>query len=305
MRLALSPDSVVLPLPVGLSLRSVATRKRVGDELTINVTRAGRKQPSFLLKPVPSGHWVSHQLPGFERDVLHRPADWVAQARGYRFEVDDPAGRYLPIRFEAPLPARKAVVWPGWRGWGATQRSRAAPVFPADAGASYIPDYLPLFSAPGARPENGMAQVRAQLAIRETGGATRNAGWAAVTVGLGTRVIGLGIADAEGRVCVSFPYPALPQQSTAEAADGREQIVWDVRVRVYCSELTAALSDGEVPELGRIFRQLAGTPLRAMATIMGSQPALPDQKLSLGQPPILRTALAAGAISSTLFLKSP
>lgn len=305
MMLALSRDSFVLPLPVGLSLRSVTSRKRIGDQLDISVTRLDQRKQPFQLKPVPTGHWVSHQLPGLDRALLQSPADWVAQAQSYRFAVEDPAGRYLPIRFEAPLPARKAVVWPGWRGWSATQRARSAPVFPPDAGASFIPDYLPLFAAPGARPENGAAQVRAHLAVRETGGALRNAGWAMVTIGIGTRVIGLGLADAAGRVAISFPYPPLPQQSTAEAADGRPQIRWNVRVRVYCSELTNGLAPGEIPELGRIFRQLAGTPLRAMATIMGAQPALPDQPLQLGKALILRSEIVGGALSPNLFLKSP
>jgi hypothetical protein len=60
-----------------------------------------------------------------------------------------------------------------------------------------------------------------------------------------------------------------------------------------------------VPELPAILAQLDHAPLRALATIMGAQPALPDQELVLGRTLVLRTAIAGGQVSSSLFLKSP
>jgi hypothetical protein len=60
-----------------------------------------------------------------------------------------------------------------------------------------------------------------------------------------------------------------------------------------------------VPELQAILAQLDDAPLRALATIMGAQPQLPDQELVLGRTLVLRTALAGGKLSSSLFLRSP
>jgi hypothetical protein len=82
------------------------------------------------------------------------------------------------------------------------------------------------------------------------------------------------------------------------------EIAWEVRVRVYCRELAAGLAPGEVPELHTILAQLDHPHSHAMATIMGAQPQLPDQDLVLGRTLVLRTALAGGKLSSSLFLKS-
>jgi len=304
MKLAAAHDTVTLAVPAGMLLRSAADRRVVGAGLAIDaVPESGSRRP-VRLAPVPSGRWVAHLLPGIPVEVANDPDDWEDTARPFRVAASDTEGRFLPLRFSAPFPARGTVRWPGWSGWNATRRSRARPILPPDADASTTPDYLPLFPGPGWAPEPGLADVRAQLAIRETGGALRSAAWAIATIGLGTTVIGLGVADGDGRLVVAFPYPPMPAQTPVEAAQGRMEIAWDVRVRLYCRELAAELEPGEIPELQDILAQLGDQPLRAMATIMGSQPQLPDQPLILGRTLVLRTALAGGKLSSSLFLKS-
>jgi hypothetical protein len=305
MKMALHFDTVKLALPVGLALRGMPHKKRITDGLDIRVSPAGSRRPQFALKPVPSGHWVSHQMPGTDWDLLADPLRWEAEARNHRVEVSDPWGRYLPLRFDAPLPAKKAMIWPGWRGWSSAQRSKIAPLLPKDAGASYIPDYLPLFPSAGASVAAGTALVTAQLVTRDAVGNLGNAGWAIVTIGIGTRVIGFGVAAGDGRVTISFAYPLLPEADSSEAALGRSEIIWDVRVRVYCDQLTSALEPDDIPDLGAIFDQLNQTPKRALATIRGPQPALPDQKLKLGIPLTLRTTLMDGSLSPNLFIKLP
>jgi hypothetical protein len=254
---------------------------------------------------VPSGHWVAHALPGVRMALVDNPAAWAGSALSYRVAVTDPSGRFLPLRFSTGFPARGAVRWNGWSGWSGARRNRARPILPPNAGPATMPDYLPLFPAPRWSPEPGLADVRAQLAIRETGGALRNAGWAVATIGFGNTVIGMGVADGEGRLVVAFPYPAMPAQTPGEAAQGRPRIAWDVQVRIYCRELAAGAEPDDVPELPEILAQLDDPPLRALATIMGAQPPLPDQELVLGRTLVLRTELSGGKPSSSLFLRSP
>ena len=305
MRLAPAHDMVTLPLPAGVRLRSAADRRVVDEGLEVDAVPAVGMGRSVRFGRVPSGHWVAHVLPGLAASVANDPASWDASARDYAFSVADVRGRFLPLRFSTPLPERGALAWPGWSGWNGTRRNRARPILPADADASTIPDYLPLFPAAGWTTQPALADVRAQLAIRETGGALRSAGWAAMTIGIGTSVIGLGVADGDGRVVVAFPYPPMPEQTPLEATQGRAEIAWQVRVRVYCRELAAALAPGEVPDLQTILAQLDSPPIRALETIMGSQPQLSEQDLVLGRTLVLRTKLAGGQLSSSLFLKSP
>jgi len=305
MKLAPAYDTVTLPLPAGLRLRSAADRRQVDEALEIDAAPAvGLRRPVRFTR-VPSGHWVSHILPGLSANVANDPAGWPGTATEYRIAVEDVRGRFLPLRFSAALPFRGAIRWTGWAGWSGQRRNRARPILPPGADAATMPDYLPLFPAAGWTTQPGLADVRAQLAIRETGGELRSAGWAIATIGIGTSVIGLGVADADGRLVVAFPYPPMPGQTPAEAAQGRPQIAWDVRVRVYCRELAAGLEPGEVPQLQTILAQLDDTPIRALETIMGGQPALSDQELVLGRTLVLRTKLGGGKVSSSLFLKSP
>ena len=305
MKLAPSYDKITLPLPAGMLLRSAADRRPVDAGLAIEALPATGPQRAVRFGSVRSGRWVAHSLPGIPVELANNPAGWSGSAHSYRVTVSDTSGRFLPLHFSTAFPARGAVHWSGWSGWTGAKRNRARPILPPEADATTIPDYLPLFPAPGWSPEPGLADVRAQLAIRETGGALRNAGWAVATIGIGNTVIGLGVADGDGRLVVAFPYPAMPAQTSAEAAQGRAQIAWKVRVRIYSRELAAGLAPGEVPELAAILAQLDHAPLRALATIMGAQPALPDQELVLGRTLVLRTAVAGGQLSSSLFLKSP
>ena len=305
MKLAPAFDTVNLPLPAGLRLRSAADRRTVDDGLAIDAAPTGGSRRPVRFRRVPSGHWVSHSLPGLSADLAQDPGGWAASGKSYGIAVADTRERFLPLRFSAALPSRGAIRWSGWGGWNGTRRNRARPILPPGADATTVPDYLPLFPAAGWTTQPGLADVRAQLFIRETGGALRSAGWAVATIGIGTNVIGLGLADGDGRLVVAFPYPPMPEQTPVEAVQGRAQIAWQVRVRVYCRELAADLEPGEVPELQTILAQLDHQPMRAMATIMGAQPQLPDQELVLGRTLVPRTALAGGQLSSNLFLKSP
>jgi hypothetical protein len=164
---------------------------------------------------------------------------------------------------------------------------------------------MPLFPSVAAGGSNASARLFAHLAIRETGGAAfRDAAWALMTVSFGSTVVGIGLSDARGAIMASFAYPPMPSQTPAEAAAGRDTVTWPVRVRIYCTELSAPADDkNSPPDFAAIIAQLAAPPRVAMATIMGGQPALGDQTLTLGQPLVLRTKLSGNQFASSLFLK--
>lgn len=296
-----SPDTIILPVPLALMLRSAADRKPVGEGLRVRAELASGASRPFDLQTVPSGYWAAHQIPGIPADVALDPSRWVADGALYNFNVEDENGRYLPMRFSAPLPRRNALIWPGWAG---LDRGRLAPLLPPASGASFVPDYLTLFPSSSAGGSQATARVLAHLAVRETGGATRSACWAMMSVSFGSTVVGLGMSDARGAISVHFAYPPMPAPTPAEAAAGRENVSWPVQIRVYCSELgDPDLPDDPPPDFASIIAQLETTPRVAMATIMGMQPPLGDQTLMLGQPLVLRTAVSGGQFAPSLFLK--
>lgn len=294
-------DRVNYSVPLGLLVRSASDRQKVGDGLTIRATNRINPARSFQLMSTPSGHWAAHLLPGTDAEVANNPALWEARAKPYRFDIGDSIGRYLPLRFDAPLPKRGSLVWPGWAG---VNRSRIAPLLPPGSGASFVPDYLPLFPSVASSGSTGSARILAHLAVREIGGTTRDAAWALMTISFGSTVVGLGLADARGAITVGFGYPPMPSQTPAAAVLGRETVTWPVRARIYYSALGDPQNpDAPPPDFADIIAQLATTPRVAMATIMGGQPALGDQTLTLGQTLVLRTRLLGNQFASSLFLK--
>jgi hypothetical protein len=295
-------ERVTHAVPLGLLLRSAAGLDKVGDGLDIRAAGTANLARHFMLGSTPSAHWTAHVLPGTKADVAADPANWPTNALPYRFSISDRTSRYLPLRFDAPLPKRGSLVWPGWAG---VNRGRIAPLLPPGSGASFVPDYMPLFPTVAAGGSNARARIIAHLAIRQTGGAViRDAAWALMTVSFGSTVVGIGLSDARGAIMASFGYPPMPSQTPAEAVLGRETVNWPVRVRIYCSELSSPVDDVNAPpDFAAIIAQLATVPRVAMSTIMGGQPALGDQTLTLGQPLVLRTRLSGNQFASSLFLK--
>ena len=295
-------EKVTHAVPLGLVLRGAANLKKVGDGLDVRAASKANLARHFALSPTPSGHWAAHVLPGTGADLAANPANWQASAKPYRFSVADQNGRFLPMRFEAPLPKRGSLVWPGWAG---VNRPRIAPLLPPGSGASFVPDYMPLFPSVAAGGSSASARLFAHLATREAGGAViRDAAWALMTVSFGTNVVGIGLSDARGAIMASFAYPPMPSQTPAEAVAGREAVTWPVRVRIYCTGLSAPADDeNSPPDFAAIIAQLATTPRVAMSTVIGAQPALGDQTLTLGQPLVLRTRLSGNQFASSLFLK--
>lgn len=292
-----SPDVVTLRAPLALRLRDVSDLSLVGDDLQVTATEDRRDGRRLVLAATAGGTWSAPGVPGLRPATAADPALWPAAAQRFEIRVNDPRRRYLPLRMLANLPAEAPIAWPGFAALPAGVRSA---VLPTGRPADYKPDFVPLFPdiarvAPGAR-----AEIRAHLAIAASGVPAGNASFAVVTVSMGGSVRGVGVADGDGAILVSFPYPLLPTPTPAERAAGTTRIEWPVSIAVFCGRLAAA-ADGAPPLLDDILAQLNRTPSRALARL-GSNTRLPDQTLLVGQPLVLRSDRAAPAKPSSLFV---
>lgn len=289
-----SPDRFTRHVPLGFAFRDASDLGIVGDGLDVRIADIERPFRNAMLGPTPSGTWMTPRLPGLGFDLAQTPADWPAKARSFKVSVDDPFRRFLPMRFEAGLPVRGRFVWPGW---AALDQAKIAPLLPADAPPGYKPNYLPLFpsiarGAPGPR-----STVRAQLAERQADGSDKPAAWAAMTVTVDGKIIALGIAGANGSIAAVGGYPALPNQTPAQAAKGRDEVTWTAEIAIHWDELA-----DDLPPLEAILGQLSSPPRVALKQLNKDDP-LPGQPLTLGRPLTLVSLKSANVRLSTLYLK--
>ncbi len=290
-----SVDKLAFVQPVALMFRDAATLSQVTDGIEVTVHDAKLPNARRNLQVVPSGWWTAPRLPGF--------AGWPSDRdRNFVVEVNDAYGRYLPTRFgfdigKAPPAARPGT--PGaispWVNWSGLNASRTRPIRPDDAPVGYQPDYLPLFPTVSRAASGPCAEIRAQLMVQAADNSLRPARWAAMTVQIGTRIVGLGIADAGGALVAAFGYPPYP--AATPSSDPRPAIKWPATISVYFDDL----ADPQ-PDLGLILKQLNGTAVTALGKLPAD--ALGPQDLILGQPLILRTALSATETASSLYLKT-
>jgi hypothetical protein len=183
--------------PLGVRPWDVHTGAPVmeGIELTLE---DGQGAPRRAVR-TPSGVLALHGLPGLaeaERGT-GEPAYWYHPPveRGYRVTLRDLQSRYLPMCLDvrAPFP-------------GLYRPSCAFPELDAPV--------VPVFSSCARFTPSGFATVRAQLEL-DSGGP---AAWARLDLFLPDGGVARGVADAEGRVAVLFPYPEPPVPPTGPIA---------------------------------------------------------------------------------------
>jgi hypothetical protein len=292
-----SPDKVTLRAPLALRLWDVSDFSAVFDDLLVTATATSASGRSFVLTATAGGTWSALKVPGVRPATAANPALWPAEAQSFEIRVSDPLQRYLPMRMVARLPAEAAIAWPGFAALPAGIKPALRP---AGSPAGYRPDFVPLFPSVACVSAGARAEVRAHLAIVIAGVPVGNAGFAVMTVSIGGIVRGVGIADGDGAILVSFPYPLLPTPTPAARAAGTTRIEWQVRIAVYFGRLTP-LADGAPPLLADILAQLNSSPSRLLARL-GATTRLPEQTLTVGQPLVLRSARAAPTKPSSLFI---
>jgi hypothetical protein len=281
---------------LGVRFWDVATGTLAIDGLQVEVFHRANPRVRTVAKPGPSGIYVAHRLPGlrdFEfRDAVLPQDLWPAATRPYRIEVSDAEGRYLPIAFDADLPARGPFTWL------APWLSPPQPVTFPDAPGSppqLMMDRVPLFSAPSRAPPEPLAAVYAQMLEQ---GTAREFAWGLLGVTIDGVSRGVGLADDHGRVAVFFPYPEPPRISLSSPILAHNDFTWEVALSAFGAPASPAAPPAPFADLALVFESLA-TPRDVVESVVS--PPLP-LRLTYRQALIARTAGTAGAEASFLFV---
>lgn len=282
---------------LGLRFWDIATDQVTIDGLRVEVFHRANPYVRTSANPGPSGIYVAHGLPGL-RDFEFNDAEpagalWPAAAtRPYRVEVSDPQGRYLPIAFDADLPARG--LFTALAPWVSPPHAIAFPLTPGSPPPLMV-ERIPLFSSPSRPPPDPLAVVHAQLADE---GTRRELSWTLLGASIAGVACGLGLSDERGRVMVLFPYPEPPRQVLSSPVLAHDDFAWDVELTAFGAISPAANDPPPFADLALVLES-AGTP-RNVVESLGS-PALP-LRLSYRRPLVARTALAVGPDASLLLV---
>jgi hypothetical protein len=284
---------------LGLRFWDLAAASSSIDGLEVDVFPRARPRARTRARVNPSGVYFAQGVAGLRELEFAdlEPAElWSVAARPYRVEVRDPYGRYLPIAFDADLPARGLFTWRA--PWYSPPRAVS---LPGEAGSppQLLIEKIPLFPAAQRPVPEPLAVAYAQL--RESG-ADRPAAWALLTASIDGEVRGLGLADKEGRVAVMFPYPEPPRMTLSSPPEARSDFHWQVQLQAYYRTASPPEAPPEIPDLGVVLSQLDLPPPEPLSSTLS--PALPLPALPLEYRVALtaRTGTTPGGASSFLFV---
>ena len=275
---------------LGLRFWDTAAGSSSIEGLEVEVFPRARPRARTRARVNRSGIYVAHAvgLRELEFADLEPATLWSVAARPYRVEVRDPRGRFLPVAFDADLPARGVFTWRA--PWYSPPRAIS---LPGEAGSppQLLIEKIPLFSTSHRPLPEPLAAVYAQL--RESD-AERAAAWALVSASIDGEVRGLGLADGEGRIAVMFPYPEPPRVSLSSPPQARSDFHWRVQLQVYYRSASPPQTPPAIPDLGFLLSQL-----ESPRDLLGSPP-VPLLPLEYRVPLIARTGG-----SSFLFVSAP
>ena len=302
-----SSDVIRHHVPAGLLFADASDLTSVSAGLSVLLIDRQNRQNRFMLSPVNSGHWVSHQIAGLPIEIADDPENWPTNLGQYEVHVVDKVRRFERCRFNAELPVSGRLIWGGWAGLN------DARVRNLKKEGQDTPDYVPLFSRSGRTHPIPRARVRAHIMIRQDDGSDVAAAWAVLRISASNRTVGLGIADADGNVEAGFAYPDLPQMTAPEAVAGRSNVNWPVRISVHYSGLPTPpqyseesfphefLDQSVPPLLSDIMAQL-NDPATTAIRRLGQPAALTNVDMAMGQPLALRTLRNPDEYFSSLYL---
>ncbi|MEA3015808.1 MAG: hypothetical protein QOI38_530 [Sphingomonadales bacterium] len=288
-------ERITRPAPFGIVFWDFATGTPVADGLQVNLTLVSRPELTANLIPNRSGVWVAARLPGRTDAELVATADWSTLLRTYRIEVVDKAGRFLPLRLDAELPAGGLYDWPGWAG---LPLEPLRPLGDGESPPHPSPERIPLFSAPERSVGGPLAQLRCDLVDAATGGP---AAWALIAASHGGAVRGLGLADPMGRATLFFQYPDRERPSLS-SPPAITDFRWALEIAAYYDPPPGRAPG--VPDLAAIMSQL-DHPCDLFASTLSPPELLGQQLLSFGRPLVMRTGATPDGPSSSLFLERP
>lgn len=284
---------------LGLRFRDATTERPVTEGLQVTVRRKdGRAAPTRAVRTV-SGAYVAQGLAGlraYERVPADVPDDFSEEEHveqsDYLVDVRDRRGRFVPVlmKVELPYTPQRKYRW-------------LYPVFDPppeeEVGGEGTPEpTVYLFSGVQRPVPSGQAVVYADL-VEKVGGTWTPAAHAMVEVQHDVRSGGpggnpngnqkraevwYGVADAEGRASVQFPWPSTRQEGPS-VLSGRKV---PINVRVYSTPDLPVLSRASRPLMGEIVTQADETP-RPVYETPGTQTKKLERKLSYGEALVLRT----------------
>lgn len=188
---------------LGLTFWDPLLSTLVGDGLRVTASPVADPSRRAAALVSPSRVWVFHKLPGMV-EVERGEGDeafWKAplKTRAYLVEVDDDLGRFVPFQLTIDAPVRGPFAW----------SPPAGVTLPAAP-----PGAIPLFSSATRKVPQGMGAIRADLwdPAAATPPGLKGPGGPAAFALITAKVDGVsgirGLADAQGRVALLFPYPA-------------------------------------------------------------------------------------------------
>ena len=268
---------------LGLRVIDRATGDRAVDGLQVSVFKVSQPWRRMPALPNRSGVYVVQAVPGlhdFERIEAGAETLWATPAQTLQVEVNDQQGRFLPLRFDALAPTRGLF----------------APLLPGlSPGSSQTqPGDVPLFSSPSRPLPDPLAVVHAQLRAL---GSALPAAWALLRVAIGGVECGLGMADAEGRVAVMFPFPEPARRARASPPEPRNDFSWTLELTAYAALGSPPWPLGTAPDLGQLLGQLQQP--RSVALSLLSPPS--SLRLDYRVPVTARTIGTVAADASFLF----
>lgn len=280
-------DQVTTVAPLGLRFRDAMTGATVGDGFSVWAFPSTQPNSRRALIPNRKGVYVLHHAPGL-RDLENGKGDdefWSSvPAKDFVVEVRDQEDRFLPFQFTVALPARGIYQW---------NDSTAGSPPSSTAG-------VPVYSSTARIPPAGTAVVRADLWDPLRNGTGAGAASAVLELYDDQQFIARGIADAQGRIAILFPYPsprsfsptsplsAFGSPAVATGPPLTEQI-WILRVRAFYARLNQTLSISKDKDTLPDLRAILSQPEAVVWTDENRTEPLQEVSVQYGQSLILKS----------------
>lgn len=257
-------DRLTIITPLGLRFYDAQLGPVVAEGLRVLVAPQAQPWRRVQLQPNRVGVYLAHNLPGMA--PLSQTQLEAGPRTLYRVEVEDQFGRFLPCVFDLRLPQIGIA--------------RLACQSHHD---------VPLYSAPSRVAPAATAVIRAELFHRL---ADRPAAWALLEAYSGTTLLGRGLADAQGRVMLIAPYPALPRLAIGSPAGMGSSALTSQRWRVEFYANYAGLAPQPLPDLCAILQQ----PRAILLGAESPEVVLGPVDLLFGQELLVTTATSAQSL---------
>jgi hypothetical protein len=292
-------DHLTMVAPLGLRFWDRVSGRAVTDGLVVTAYPLGQPDSRRRVQACvnPSGVFVFQHLPGLQR-VEQGAGDenyWSSPParRAFIVEVFDLQRRFQPFLLDADLPVHN--------------------LFEVECGVVQspplsVPATVPLFSS-ASRPLPGpMAVLRADLWDPLAGKDGQPAAWAMIRARLAGHPPVTGMADADGRLALLFPYPEpvdlLPESPLVTGTSLMQQ-EWTIELEAAYDRLEPAG-----------FTQVGRIPLQELCAIVGQSPAtlwtdaspaapLTQTTLKYGQEIILRSQSTTDSTPPSVLLLTP